>query len=73
MQLSENARTVLERRYLKRKDGRVIETPEDMLRRVAANIAEVEGQWDPSKIQEMEEKFLTSWTTANSCPTARHS
>ena len=58
MQLSENARTVLERRYLKRKDGRVIETPEDMLRRVAANIAEVEGQWDPSKIQEMEEKFF---------------
>ena len=49
MQLSENARTVLERRYLKRKDGRVIETPEDMLRRVAANIAEVEGQWDQVK------------------------
>ncbi|NLM69293.1 MAG: hypothetical protein GX177_04735 [Firmicutes bacterium] len=59
MKLSENARTVLERRYLKKQDGKVIETPEDMLRRVAANIAEVEAQWDASKVKEMEEKFFT--------------
>jgi len=59
MQLSANARTVLERRYLKRKDGKVIETPEDMLRRVAANIAAVEAQWDPGKVKEMEERFFT--------------
>ena len=51
MKLSENARTVLERRYLKKQDGKVIETPEDMLRRVAANIAEVEAQWDASKVK----------------------
>ena len=49
MELSENARTVLERRYLKRSDGQVIETPEDMLWRVAANIAQVEAQWDQAK------------------------
>jgi len=34
--VSENARIVLERRYLKKDDnGRPIETPEDMFRRVA--------------------------------------
>src|SRR5688500_12415500 len=41
--LSENARTVLERRYLLRDgDGRVVESPEQLLARVAAGIAEVE-------------------------------
>ncbi|HHT36701.1 MAG TPA: hypothetical protein GX019_05935 [Firmicutes bacterium] len=59
MKLSENARTVLERRYLKKQDGQVVETPEDMLRRVAANIAAVEAQWDESKVKEVEEKFFT--------------
>ena len=58
MELSENARTVLERRYLKRSDGQVIETPEDMLWRVAANIAQVEAQWDPGKVSEMEAEFF---------------
>jgi ribonucleotide reductase alpha subunit len=35
MQLSKNALTVLEKRYLKKADGEVVETPEDMLHRVA--------------------------------------
>lgn len=43
MQLSGNALTVLERRYLKKIDGKVVETPEDMFDRVARNIAEVDG------------------------------
>ncbi len=42
MELTANALTVLERRYLKKENGQVIETPEDMLRRVANNIAKVE-------------------------------
>jgi ribonucleoside-diphosphate reductase alpha chain len=42
MQLSKNALTVLEKRYLKKADGEVVETPEDMLHRVANNIASVE-------------------------------
>src|SRR5688572_22135346 len=38
--LSDNARTVLERRYLARDaDGNLIETPEQLFRRVADNIA----------------------------------
>ena len=46
--LSNTARTVLERRYLKRDDnGNVIETPEDMFFRVAENIAGAEKLFDP--------------------------
>jgi len=43
LRLSQNAITVLERRYLKRdKTGKVIETPEEMFRRVARAIAEAD-------------------------------
>ena len=35
VQLSDNARIVLERRYLAKIDNKIVETPEDMLRRVA--------------------------------------
>ena len=44
MELTANARIVLERRYLRKENGRVVETPEDMFRRVARNIAEVETE-----------------------------
>lgn len=48
VQLSENARIVLERRYLAKVGSEVVETPEDMLRRVAKNIAQFEKdpQWE---------------------------
>jgi len=42
MELTENARIVLEKRYLRKEHGKVVETPEDMFRRVAHNIAQVE-------------------------------
>ncbi len=46
--LGENARKVLEKRYFKKDgDGRPIENPEEMLRRVADNIAEAERLYDP--------------------------
>ena len=39
-ELTSNAITVLERRYLaKNKDGKVTETPDDMFRRVAYNLS----------------------------------
>lgn len=44
--LSENAIKVLEKRYLKRdKDDKVIETPADMFRRVAKNIAKADSRY----------------------------
>ncbi len=58
MLLTENARTVLERRYLKQKDGIVVETPEEMLSRVATNIAAVEAKWDKAQVKEMEKRFF---------------
>src|SRR5688500_12666512 len=43
LELSENARVVLERRYLAKDEaGNLVETPEQLFRRVAANIAEAE-------------------------------
>ncbi len=46
--LSENARTVLARRYLKRDaDGVPVETPADLFHRVAASIAQGDRAFDP--------------------------
>ncbi|HAP68013.1 MAG TPA: ribonucleotide-diphosphate reductase subunit alpha [Nitrospinae bacterium] len=58
--LSPNAKKVLERRYLKKnEDGKVVETPEDMLRRVASNIAQADLFYTPTaNIKETEEKFF---------------
>lgn len=51
MNLSPNARTVLERRYLIKEDGKLIEEPEDMLRRVAKNIAAAELNYGGDQAQ----------------------
>ena len=51
-QLTENARKVLERRYLRKEGGKVVETPEDMFRRVARNIASAERNFDPNISEE---------------------
>lgn len=46
--LTENARTVLRKRYLKKDaNGNVLETPEDMFRRVARFIASADQIYDP--------------------------
>ena len=62
--LSENARTVLERRYLRKDpEGRVIETPEEMFRRVARHVARAEAAYgDESRVREMEESFYRMMT-----------
>jgi len=51
VQLTDNAQTVLERRYLAKEKNEVVETPEEMVRRVAKNIASLED--DPT----WEDKF----------------
>lgn len=58
-QLDSNARTILERRYLRHDDaGVVCETPEELFWRVAWNIALADGQYDQkADIQKTAEKF----------------
>jgi len=48
LSLSSNALRVLEKRYLaKNQEGKVVETPEALFRRVARNIAEADRLYDP--------------------------
>jgi ribonucleoside-diphosphate reductase alpha chain len=55
--LTPQARTILEKRYLQTDNsGRVIETPEDMFRRVSRHVAQAEKQQD-SLLAECQEKF----------------
>jgi ribonucleoside-diphosphate reductase alpha chain len=63
--LTENAIRVLEKRYLKKdKQGKVIETPEEMFRRVAQAIASAELIYDPkADVKAREEEFY--WLMAN--------
>ena len=69
-QLTENARHVLERRYLKKdKQGQVIETPEEMFRRVAQTIASAELIYDPkADIKTREEEFYRLMTNLEFLP-----
>ncbi|WP_456369677.1 LAGLIDADG family homing endonuclease [Thermodesulfatator atlanticus] len=57
--LTENALTVLAKRYLLRdKAGNPVETPEDMFRRVARAVASAELLYDKNaNLEELEEKF----------------
>ena len=70
IQLTENARHVLERRYLKKdKQGQVIETPEEMFRRVAQTIASAELIYDPkADIKTREEEFYRLMTNLEFLP-----
>jgi len=58
-QLSENALTVLRKRYLKRDgEGNVIETPEEMFWRVAWEVASADRRYDPlADVQARAEEF----------------
>ncbi len=61
MEISANAKAVLDRRYLRKEDGKVIETPEDLLRRVARSIAAIEKDAfgaDETGIVELAESFF---------------
>lgn len=59
--LTENAKTVLRKRYLKKDtDGNVIETPDEMFRRVAHNISKADRIYDKNAdILKTEEQFYT--------------
>jgi len=70
MQLSENAIKVLERRYLtKNKDGEVIETPEEMFRRVAHAVASAENGYGTGvDVGELEDTFFRMLTNLEFIP-----
>ena len=59
MEISQNARNVLEKRYLiKDINGNVCETPEQLLSRVAHNIAQAEQIYGKYSVDEIEQKFF---------------
>uniref|UniRef100_UPI00356452EE vitamin B12-dependent ribonucleotide reductase n=1 Tax=Desulfosarcina sp. TaxID=2027861 RepID=UPI00356452EE len=62
--LSANAKTVLERRYLKKDtDGRIQETPAQMFHRVSRHIAQAEKMYDENAdIQKITEQFYALMT-----------
>ncbi len=70
IQLTPNAIAVLEKRYLTRdQQGKVIETPEDLFRRVARNIAQADRLYDASSdLGEIEEKFFHLMTSLEFLP-----
>lgn len=68
MELTENALKILQARYLiKDEKGRVIETPEEMFRRVAHNIAEAERLYN-EPVDYWEERFYEIMTSLRFLP-----
>lgn len=71
LELAPNARTVLERRYLaKDASGRVIETPEQLFRRVAHNVALAEARYGASAraVAAAERRFYELMTSLRFLP-----
>ncbi|MDP2930914.1 MAG: vitamin B12-dependent ribonucleotide reductase [Chloroflexota bacterium] len=68
--LSENALHVLRKRYLKKdKQGKVIETPEELFRRVARTIAAAELIYNPkADVRAIEEQFYQLMTSLEFLP-----
>src|SRR5665647_3810842 len=77
IELSANALKVLQRRYLKKgENGEVLETPEEMFRRVAKAIAQAERLYSPAApVEEWESTFyelMTSLEFLPNSPTLMH-
>ena len=70
VELSPNSMTVLEKRYLKKdENGIVIETPEEMFRRVAHNIASADLLYKPeADVSVLEEDFYEIMTNLEFLP-----
>ncbi|MFH0829167.1 MAG: vitamin B12-dependent ribonucleotide reductase [Candidatus Kerfeldbacteria bacterium] len=68
--MSENALKVLEKRYLKKKDGKPAEKPIDMFRRVANNIAQADARYGatPAKVAKTEDLFFNLMVTRDFLP-----
>src|SRR5680860_817011 len=71
VELSENARVVLAKRYLKRDDeGNPHEGPEDLFRRVAGNIAQAEEKFGagPQQVKETAELYFNLMASLSFMP-----
>ncbi|HEY5490481.1 MAG TPA: vitamin B12-dependent ribonucleotide reductase, partial [Gemmatimonadaceae bacterium] len=70
IELSANALKVLQRRYLKKgENGEVLETPEEMFRRVAKAIAQAERLYNPAApVEEWESTFYDLMTSLEFLP-----
>jgi ribonucleoside-diphosphate reductase alpha chain len=70
LKLSDNAVNVLKRRYLKKDDnGKVVETPEKMFKRVAQNIAKAEKKYGgDADVKKMEHIFYSMMTKLKFLP-----
>ncbi|HOX55018.1 MAG TPA: ribonucleotide reductase N-terminal alpha domain-containing protein, partial [Candidatus Omnitrophota bacterium] len=71
LNLSENSRKVLEKRYLKKdQNGKVVETAEEMFSRVAKAIASADKkyQYTPKQISKTEEEFYQIMTELEFMP-----
>ena len=68
--LTQNALVVLQRRYLKKDEkGRVIETPEEMFRRVSQNIAVAETLYNPgADVKKIEDDFFEAMANLEFLP-----
>jgi ribonucleoside-diphosphate reductase alpha chain len=68
LNLSKNAMMILEQRYLKRNEkGKVIEKPEDMLRRVAKNISEADKKYK-GNVKKAEREFYNLMASLDFLP-----
>ena len=70
LSLTENALHVLRKRYLKKdKEGQVIETPEEMFRRVAQTVASAELNYNPkADVKALEAEFYQLMTSLDFLP-----
>ncbi len=68
--LTENAKKILKERYLKRnEEGKIDETPEEMFRRIAHEIAEVNEKYDDDReVKEEEKEFFEALTNLDFIP-----
>src|SRR3989304_4267568 len=57
--ISDNARVVLERRYLRKdEEGNLLETAEEMFRRVARNLAQAEAFWGNGVLRQAQDERI---------------
>lgn len=63
MKLTDNALKILEKRYLKKQDGVPVEKPQDMFKRVANFVAQIESSFNPKitkkELKNIEDKFYS--------------